>query len=289
MAKVKIVTGSNNEIPSSLIKEYDITVIPFSISLGEEHYRDNVDITSKEFLEKIKATKRFPKTAALSVGELANTYKELSGKGNSIVSIHMSSDLSIATHHAAKNAKEIAKADVEIVDTKQTAGGVGLIVLEAAKAAKQGKSREDVVKIAEETRSKTNLILALPDMEYLYRGGRIGKAKSLMGSLLKIIPLVAVRNEEGIVTPLGKARTAAQANEKIVETIRVDMGKTGAEKIECIISHADNEAAANELKELLQKNFRCGQIIKKESGCAAIVHIGPKAWGVAYYLRKEEY
>lgn len=283
MANVKILVGSNNEIPSSLLKKYDIKVIPFSLSLGEENFKDG-GITQGEFLEKIKATKLFPKTAALSVGELANAYKELTKEGNSVVSIHMSSGLSIATLYAAKNAKEITKADVEIIDTKQTCGGVGLVVLEAAKAAKQGKTKEEVVKIAKKVISRTNSIFALPDMEYLYRGGRIGKAKSLMGSLLKIIPLIAIRDQTGIITPIGKARNTAQANEKIIETIKLDMEKTGAKKMKCIISHVDNEPAADELKNSLQKNFECEQIIGTGASCPAIVHIGPKAWGIAYYL-----
>ena len=283
MAKVKILVGSNNEIPSSLLKKYDIKVIPFSLSLGEKNFKDG-DITQGEFLEKIKATKLFPKTAALSVGELANAYKELTKEGNSIVSIHMSSGLTAATLYAAQNAKKITKADVEIIDTKQTCGGVGLIVLEAAKAAEQGKTKEEVVKITKKVISRTNSIFALPDMEYLYRGGRIGKAKSLMGSLLKIIPLIAIRDQTGVVTPVGKARNISQANEKIIETIKLDMGKTGAKKIKCIISHVDNKPAADELKNSLQKNFECEQIIETEANCVAIVYTGPKAWGVSYYL-----
>ncbi len=287
MVNVKILVGSNNEIPSSLLKKYDIRVIPFSLSLGEKNFKDG-GITPGEFLEKIKATKLFPKTAALSVGELANAYRELTKEGNSVVSMHMSSGLSIATLYAAQNAKEITKADVEIIDTKQTCGGVGLVVLEAAKVAKQGKTKDEVVQIANKVISRTNSIFALPDMEYLYRGGRIGKAKSLMGSLLKIIPLIAIRDQTGVVTPIGKARNTAQANEKIIETIKSDMEKTGAKKIKCITSHVGNKPAADELKNSLQKNFECEQIIETEASCPAIVHIGPKAWGISYYLMGDE-
>lgn len=283
MAKIGIVTESVAGISPSLIKEYGIKVIPFPIILGREVFRDGVDIQPKKFLEKVKKSKEFPKTASLPIGELAEAYKAFMQEGKAVFSMHMSSGLSIATHDSAQKAKEmVSKAEVEIFDTKQIIGGIQLIVLEAARAIREGKSKEEVLRIAQEARENTNLLRALPDLEYLYRGGRIGKARVLMGSLMKVIPIIAVRN---VVTPVGKERSPTQANEEMVKTIDADLEKRGLKGLKCIIEHVNNEEAARELKAMVEVKFRPEEITLKETGCCGIVHTGPQSWGIAYLMK----
>lgn len=283
MAKIGIVTGSVAGIPSSLLKEYGIKVISFPIILGREAFRDGVDIQPKEFLEKVKKSKEFPKTAALPIGELAEAYKAFMEEGKAVLSVHMSAGMSIATHDSAQKAKEmISEAEVEIFDSKQIIGGIQLIVLEAARAIREGKSKEKVLKIAKEARENTNLLRALPDLEYLYRGGRIGRAKVLMGSLMKVIPIIAVKN---IVTPVGKGRSPTQANEKMVKTIDADLKKRRLKELKCIIEHVDNEEAARELKAMVEVKFRPDEVTLRETGCCGIVHTGPQSWGIAYLMK----
>lgn len=281
--KIGIVTGSVAGLPPSLIKEYGIRVIPFPIILGREALRDGVDIQPKEFLEKVKKSKEFPKTAALPIGELADAYEAFMKEGKVVLSMHMSSGLSIATHDSAQKAKEmVSETEVEIFDTEQIIGGIQLIVLEAARAIREGKSKEEVLKVARKARENTNLLCALPDLEYLYRGGRIGKAKVLMGSLMKVIPIIAAKN---VITPIGKGRSPNQANEKMVGTIKSDMESRGAKRIKCIIEHADNEEAARELKKMVEENFHPEEVILRGTGCCGIVHTGPQSWGIAYLMK----
>ena len=283
MAKIGIVTGSVAGIPPSLIKEYGIRVIPFPIILGRDAYRDGIDIQPKEFLEKVKKAKEFPKTASLPIGELSEAYKAFAKEGKAVFSIHISSGLSIATYDSVQKAKEmVPEAEVEIFDSEQIIGGIQLIVLETARALREGKSKEEVLKIAKEVRKNTNLLRALPDLEYLYRGGRIGKAKVLMGSLMKVIPIIAVKN---VVTPIGKGRSPAQANEKMVDTIDADLKKRGLKGLKCIIEHINNEKAARELKALVEVKFRPEEITLRETGCCGIVHTGPQSWGIAYLMK----
>ncbi len=283
MAKIGIVTGSIAGLPSSLIKEYGIRVIPLPIILGREALREGVDIQPKEFLEKVKKSKEFPRTSAPPIGELAEAYEAFTKKGKVILSMHMSSGMSIATHDAAQKAKEmVPEAEVEIFDTGQVIGGIQLIILEAVQAAREEKPKEEVLKIAQEAKENTNLLRALPNLEYLYRGGRIGKAKVLMGSLMKVIPIVAVKN---VVTPVGKGRNPTQANEKMVGTIKSDMESRGAKGIKCIIEHAGNEEAAGELKKIVEERFHPEELILRETGCGGIVHTGPQSWGIAYLMK----
>jgi DegV family protein with EDD domain len=285
MGKMRIVTGSNHALPKSIIGKYNIKVIPFRISFGEKEYLDGADITPEEFLEKLKKTRLFPKAVALSIGELTKAYQELlKEKASTVFSIHMSSHLG-ASFNAAKKAKELVKADVEVIDTRQVLGGVGLVILGAVEAIKKGKTKGEILQIIEKVRDRTNSVFVVPDLMHLYRGGRIGRAKSLLGSIMKIMPVIALRNGEGIFSPLGKARNLSQANEKIIETIKSDMKRIGARKIRCIICDADNKVAVNELKKALKKNFEC-EITDGEMPCCGIVYLGHKAWGVSYYLIK---
>lgn len=285
MEKVAIVTGSNHGIPQSLIEEYGIHMIPFFISLGDETFRDAVDITPGEFLEKVKKSKLYPKTAALPIGELAEAYRKAAKEGRSVVSIHMSSGLSLPTHENAKKAKELVpEADIEIIDSRLTWFPIGLVVLEAAKAAREGKDKAEVAKIAKEVISRTSCVFGLPDLEYLHRGGRIGKAKSLLGALMKVIPIVAIRPEDNIITPVGRGRNIRQVNQRMIEVIRADMERIGAKKIKCMIGDVgDNPEATRDLKGALEQNIDCDEIIEGFTR-VEIVHVGPGAWGVGYYL-----
>ena len=132
----------------------------------------------------------------------------------------MSAGLSSATLEAARRASEELGGDIEIIDSRQIAGGQEIIALEAARIAKEGKSKSEIVEYVKKIVPRTNSIFGIPDLMYLYHGGRIGRAKALMGSMMKVIPIVAVRDMEGIVSPIGRARNVSQVNEKIVEVIK---------------------------------------------------------------------
>jgi len=191
------------------------------------------------------------------------------------------------TLDAAKKAAEMIKgADVAVVNTTFTAHAIAPVVIEAARAAKEGKSKDEVAKIAEEVSSRSTLLLALPDLEYLHKGGRIGKGKALLGSLMKVIPLLIMRYGTEAIEPLGKGRSIQQVNQKMIETIKADMEKSGAKKIKALIGDVgDNPEATKALKEALEKNIDCEEIIIGKMRCE-IVHLGPGGWGIGYYLVK---
>ena len=167
----------------------------------------------------------------------------------------------------------------------QAAQGKELIVLESAKLAKAGKSKEEVVNHTKKVIARTNSVFGIPDLKYLYYGGRIGRAKVLMGSMMKVIPMVAIRDMEGMVSPVGRARNIFQVNQKIVDIIKEDLKKFNANKVKSIvIGHADNKEAVQSLKKIIEENINYEEMLEMEFGCAAIVHPGPKAWGAGYYI-----
>lgn len=284
MANIGIITGSNNNLPESLIKNNDITVIPYPITWGEETFLDGKKYTSLEFLARLKSEKITPRTSAISIGQFTDIFRKLSKDGNSIIGIFMSSGLTKATYESLRKAKDIEKnICVDIIDTSLVMGGVGLVALEAAKAVKSGKSKEEVLKIANETKEKTFFIGALQDLNYLYRQGRIGKAKSLLGSFFKIIPIIGIDKKEGIVIPLGKGKNYKDVNRRIIELMRLDIKKFNGRMIRCITSNAgDNNEAQEDLNKQIRKNFECEEIINGQISFAQIIYIGPESWGIGY-------
>ncbi|MBU4313691.1 MAG: DegV family protein [Actinobacteria bacterium] len=285
MQDVVIVTGSGHGLPEKIIKEYGIVIFPFGIHIGDEGFRDGVDITPEKMIKMIYEKKIVPKTSAPTIGDLVNILEPIKNEGKPAVFVLMSSKLSAATYESLDNAKKKVGVDIEIIDTMQAAPGKELIVIEAAKLAKAGKSREEVINYTKKVVARTNTILGLPDLKYLHLGGRIGKAKVLMGSMMKVIPIIAIRDMEGMISPVGRARNIFQVNQKIVDTMKEDLKKFNANKVKSIvIGHADNKEAAQSLKKIIEENINCEEMLVMEFGCAAIVHLGPKAWGAGYYI-----
>lgn len=288
MAKAAIVTCCPNALPDNLLKELEITVLFHPVTLEGKEYRIGETISPEDFLTKVKASKGFPKTAAMNVERFSEVYRKLMAEGKSIVNITIAGGIfSQPTVDAAREAaNKVEGADVTIVNTMLIAHPMGLAVLEAARAAREGKSKDEVAKIAQEVASRSALIMALPNLEYLHRGGRIGKARALLGSLMKVIPIAILRYGTETVEPLGRGRNIQQANQKMIETIKADMEKSRAKKIKALIADVgDNPEATETLKEALEKNIDCEEIIIGKMRCE-IVHLGPGGWGVGYYLVK---
>jgi len=285
MKEVVIVTGSGHGLPGEIIKEYGIVIFPFGIHIGNESFRDGVDIMPDKMIKMIYEKKIVPKTSAPTIADISSICKSIKNEGKSAVFVLMSSKLSAATFESVRNAKEEIGGDIEIINTLQAAQGKELIVLEAAKLAKAGKSKEEVVNHTNKVIARTNSIFGIPDLKYLHLGGRIGRAKVLMGSIMKVIPIIAIRDMEGMVSPVGRARSISQVNQKIVDTIKEDLKKFNANKVKSIvIGHADNKEAARSLRKIIEENINCEEMLEMEFGCAAIVHPGPKSWGATYYI-----
>ncbi len=285
--KNKIITGAGHALTKQLAEKYRIRTVPYSFFIDGQNYLEG-ELSAADFLDKtkkIKKAKDFPKTSALSAGLLAEIFAKLPKNEYNIFCVIMSKELTAGTYLALKQAKKIAnRPEIKIIDTRQTAMGKDLIALEIAEFAKTAKNIDEIMGFSEKIISSANSIFALPNLKYLYYGGRIGKAKALMGSLFKTIPLIGFRNKKGVVEPLGKAMTINKTNQKIIEQIKSDLDKKQGDKIKCMISDADNQAAKDNLKHQLIKNFKDIEIIQGEMGCTAICHVGPKSWGVGYMI-----
>ena len=204
---VRIVTDSTCDIPADVARDLGIAVVPQYVEFGGQLYRDNVDITADQFYSRLAAGPALPRTSPASPGEFKEVFDAAGEDADGIVCIHISSKLSSATQAAVASAvtATTAPCPLEVIDSYQGSMGLGLTVMAAAEAANRGEGLGEVAAAARDAASRVRLFVLFETLEYLYRGGRIGKAQSLMASLLSIKPMATI--EEGEVHPMGKVRT----------------------------------------------------------------------------------
>ena len=213
---VKIVTDSVADIPAEVIDELGISVIPVVVHFGEETYHDGIDITTDEFYEKLVKSRVMPTTSVPSLDMFVRTYAKLAEQNDEILVIMLSSKLS-GIYNAAVQSADLAesKCRIEIVDSGCAVMEQGLVVIKAARAAQDGASMDDLLDLVHTNLPRSEMRAAFDTLEYLRRGGRIGKAQALLGSALKINPLVTLR--DGVVEPAGRTRSRAKAIDRLYE------------------------------------------------------------------------
>ena len=213
---VKIVTDSVADLPSQVAKELGITVIPMLVRWGEEIYRDGIDLTAEQFYEKLKCTKIPPVTSVPSPGTFAEVYDKLAEETDEILAIILSSRLS-GTYDVALQSIGLMKRKcrVEVIDSRWATMTEGFIVMKAARAAQAGASLDEVMEVARKTIPRVDLLCTFDTLEYLRRGGRIGKAQAFLGSVLRVNPLITLR--DGVVEPVGRTRSRAKAIERLYQ------------------------------------------------------------------------
>ncbi len=277
---VKIVTDSTCDLPRELVEQLEITVVPLTVFFGDEALLDGVDIDSKAFYDRLQTSAILPRTSQPSVDLFQVAYEELGRETNEVVSIHLSSKLS-GTLNAASVAREVVahSVHVDLIDSYSVGLGLGLIVLEAATAAKAGASLAEVVAVARRAMDRVSVHVAVDTLEFLQRGGRIGRARSLLGSVLSIKPILKV--EDGEVAPFERVRTRSKAVERIFQ-IASNMPRAKA----MFIAASGDTTTAEELIERLRPLLPHTDIRLGQLGPAVGVYTGPNALGVAALERE---
>ena len=216
---VRIVTDSTSDIPADLARSLGVTVVAQNVHFGAETFKDNVTITSDDFYSKLVNSPGLPKTSQASPGEFKEAYDRLGAGADGIVSLHVSSKLSGTCNSARLGAAQSsAICPIEVIDSAQASMALGLAVVSSAEAANRGAAHHEVVSAARDAVARAQCFCLFQTLEYLQKGGRIGKAQALLGSALNIKPMIIVRNGEA--TPLGKVRTFQKALVKMEETAR---------------------------------------------------------------------
>lgn len=274
--KVKIVTDSTAYLEPEVIARYDIRVVPLKAAFGAEVYVEGVDISNEEFYQKL-AESSAPTTSQPSVGDFTQVYSELAQRGHPILSIHISSKLSgtVSSALAAKNA--LPQAQIEIVDSLSIA--MGMLIAPAAEAAKRGQTLPQVKAYIEKLNTCITDVGVFDSLEYLWKGGRIGAARALVGTLLRIKPVLTLQGGE--VKVLAKARTLARAIEYMLRFVEKRIG--GRTSLHGWLAHTHVFEAASTLEKELHARFDWAELRLLELGPVLGTHTGPGFIGLGFY------
>jgi DegV family protein with EDD domain len=284
MPKVAIVTDSAASIPEALIDSLNIHWVAYYIHRGTEVLRDLVTIKREEFYDWLPTATELPKTASPGPGDYVEMYEHLAEQGTKeIVSIHMTSKGSGA-YQAALAAKSVIQERLpdlrlEVIDTLNVSMCQGWMVIEAARMALEGSPMADILARVKRMMPVTKMIQTADTLKYLYMGGRIGAAKRLLGSILNIKPLIGM--EDGIIVPLGQARSRSKAYAKMVEMVESVVGQMGRIKIAYV--HAAAQEEAEKIKEMIESRLTCVESLFAELSPALGVHTGPGTAGICYF------
>ena len=209
MSRIIIVTDSTADLTEQEIQDFNIHVVPLNITIQEEHYLDGETITKEEFKNKMIASSELPMTAQPSIGRFVELYDELGKDGSEIISIHLMNSIS-GTVNAARQAADITESTVTVVDSDFTSRSMGIIVREAAQAAKEGKSAEEVLEVIESTRQRTKLYLTVLNLDNLIKGGRISRVMGAFSNLLNIKLFLEVINGKIEIVQKGRGLKSLQ-------------------------------------------------------------------------------
>jgi DegV family protein with EDD domain len=280
MSDVAIVTDSTAYLPAELVERHDVHVVTLYVVFEGDRPVREVEITDYDaFFEELRSAERLPTTSQPSVGDFTSAYEPLLADGREVVSIHISGGLS-GTPEAARQAKAALERDgaggerIEVVDSTTAAGGLGFLVLAAAKAAAEGGDAETVASTVAEARRELKMWFAIDTLEFLKRGGRIGAASAWIGSTLKVKPILTVENE---MTPVERVRTSSRAFERMVDYAR-QRHESGAGAWSAQHINAPDQCAA--LVERCTEVFGHGPTIVSEIGPVLAAHTGPGLLGV---------
>ncbi|GAA3407034.1 DegV family protein [Paenibacillus hodogayensis] len=273
MGKIRVVTDSTSDIPEPLRKQYGIEMVPLKVHFGTETFYDAVTIQPSQFYEKLPTASALPTTSQPSPADFLDIYKKLSQEPDTaIISIHLSSAMS-GTYQSALLAKTLLEADdrLAVVDSKSASYGIGLLVVEAAKAAAAGKSVPEVLELVDRLRQDMRIYFLVGTLEYLQKGGRIGKAAALFGSLLNIKPILTI-DGQGEVSSVDKVRGTKKAMARIVDLLKADFGDR---PIDLTVAHAGAPEAGAEFSRLLQEHFNIAELTYTDVGPVVGTHAGP--------------
>lgn len=279
MGRVKVITDSTADIPTALIQELDIGVVPLKVHLGGTTYLDGVNLKPAEFYRLLREASELPTTSQPSPIDFVEAYREAAKQGDAeILSIHLSSALS-GTYQSAFLAKSMVENEIKVtvLDSKKASYAIGMIVVEVARAAKAGKSVDECVALANRMIEEQQVLFLVDTLDYLHKGGRIGKAAALVGSLLNIKPILSL-SDQGEVCPVEKVRGASKAENRVFELLRERV--TPGKRVIASVVQAERKQKAEEWAAKLGEIYEVRELTITDVGPVIGSHTGPGVVGV---------
>jgi len=278
---IKIITDTTSGLPLDVARAHDIPVLPQIIIFGEETYRDDTEMDTRMFLQKLRASPTLPKTAAPPPALYNPIFERLLAEGyRTIICLHPSSELSGTVRSALTAAQDFPGADIRVVDTRTIAAPLATVVLLAARWAREGVEADAIIARVQDMLARQRVYFVVDTLEYLHRGGRIGGAQALLGGLLQVKPILTLR--DGRVEPFEQQRTQKRALARLRELVLGECPRTPESYL--AVMHADAEATARELAADFSAQLGIRDVPIYELPPAIVTHAGPGVLAVSYFV-----
>lgn len=280
MASVAIVTDSTADLSRETYERNGIVVVPLLVHFGDEAYRDGIDLSSEEFYRKLASSKILPKTSQPSPHDFHVVYEELLSRSDEIVSIHLSSRLSGTYQSAVIAAGMVPDGKVHVIDGKSASVGTGLVALEASRLARSGATAEEIVRRVGRVIDGMVVFFTVDTLEYLEKNGRIGKATAFLGALLSVRVVLSL--DEGEVAPFEKVRGSKQKALMRMVAAAKERAPSGR-RLRAAIMQAAVPEEAEVLRQAVEREFNCEEIVTVGIGPVIGSHAGPGTVGLAFH------
>ena len=273
---VRVITDSTADLPPEMAAELRIEVVPLNVHFGTDTFRDGIDLSADEFYERLVASPRPPTTSQPSVGAFLEVYQKALEGADGIVSVHISAKVSGTWNSAVQAREQLSDSSkVTVVDTGQASMGLGWVAVAAARAAQAGASMDEVASLARSAAEQVRVLFLVDTLEYLQKGGRIGKAQAMFGSVLAIKPILTI--QEGEVHPLERVRTRGKGVARLVQLVQ-----EAAPLQSMAVLYTTTEDEARALAERLGPCVPSGQVIVGRLGTVVGTYAGPGLLGVGW-------
>lgn len=276
---VHIIADTTSSLTLEMAKQLGVDFFPQIIIFGDESFRDDTELDTATFLSKLKAAPALPKTAAPPPALYGPVFQKIADAGESAIVLCPSADVSGTVRSATVAAQDFPNADIRVIDTRTIATGLGSIVQQAVKWAAKGLSADEIVAKVEDMAARQRVYFMVDTLEHLYKGGRIGGAQMLFGSILQVKPILTIK--DGHIEPVESQRTKRRALERMKEIIESECPRNGEAHI--AVMYGDNKDETVAFAEELKKGLGIDDIPFYLLPSAILVHAGPKVFGVSFF------
>jgi len=283
MGTVRIMSDSTCDLSSELIEKHGIVIVPLYVVFEEKAYKDGIEMSTEELYKKVEELDTLPKTSAPSPADFQNIFRQYIEKGEDIVYIGLSSEMSSTMQNAMIAAQEFPEGRIELVDSRNLSTGIGLLVVKAAEYAEQGMSASEIAARVRELVPRVRTRFIINTLDYLYKGGRCNALESFIGNLFKIKPVVTVKDGKMILEEKIRGKWE-KARSNMLENALSDKGNMLDDRIFVTHSMAPKDAAL--LRESLLKEIPEAEILMTDAGCVISSHCGAGTVGILY-IKKE--
>lgn len=277
--KTAVVTDSTAYIPKDLRDRYNIHMIPLNVIFGETSYREEIDMSWKDYYKEVKAHENLPTTSQPAYGELISLYEKLGETYDEVISIHLSSGISGTFNSAVSASGMLEGIKVYPFDSEISCMAQGFYAIEAAEMAEKGAAPEEIIRHLDHMKTSMRAYFMVDDLSHLQRGGRLSGAQAFVGSLLKVKPILHFENK--LIVPYEKIRTRKKAMNRLFELFGEDAEK--GKPLRAVVIHANREEEADQIIEELSKQYAHVEFYKSYFGPVIGTHLGEGAMGIAWY------